>query len=144
MAHSTKSYSEDLRKRVVEARLSGQSVSEIVRIYKVDDNSVYRWVAQYQKTGSVTSKRRGGGRPSKIKDMAKFEAFAKAHAHSTLAQMREAWEEDVSEMCLSRALKRLDWTRKKTVHVPRMRRGGARSFPEGAGGHTRQHACLGG
>jgi transposase len=45
--------------------------------------------------------------------MEKFEAFAKANAHSTLKQMRAKWEGEVSEMCLSRALKRLGWTRKK-------------------------------
>ncbi len=113
MAHSTKSYSDDLRVRVVEARLSGMPVSDVSRIYRVDDNSVYRWVSQYRETGSVLSKRRGGGRPPKIVDLEKFEAFAKAHAHCTLEQMAARWEEDVSEMCISRTLKRLGWTRKK-------------------------------
>ncbi len=52
--------------------------------------------------------------------MGKFEAFARAHAHSTLAQMQAHWERlapaeaGVSLMCLSRALKRLGWTRKKS------------------------------
>ena len=114
MAHSTRSYSEDLRHRVVAARLSGQKVSEIVKTYQVDDNSVYRWVKLYQDTGNVSGLRRGGYRQPKIRDMAKFEAFAKAHAHGTLAQMKARWEEEVSEMCLSRALKRLGWTRKKS------------------------------
>lgn len=114
MRHSTKSYSEDLRKRVVSARLSGMKVSAVAALYQVDDNSVYRWVARYHETGSYTGKRRGHGRPSKIADMAKFEAFAKAHAHCTLKQMKEKWEGDVSEMCISRALKRLGWTRKKS------------------------------
>ena len=114
MAHSTKSYSEDLRKRVVEARLSGRSVAEIAKLYQVDDNSVYRWVAHYKETGSHKPKKRGTGRKPKIQDMEKFEAFAKAHAYSTLAQMCAKWEDEVSEMCMSRALKRLGWTRKKS------------------------------
>lgn len=113
MAHSTKSYSNDLRERVVKARLSGLSVAEVMERYNVDDNSVYRWVAQYKKTGSFLPKRRGGYKKPKIQDMQKFEAFAKAHAHSTLSRMRDQWEEDVSLMCLSRALKRLGWTHKK-------------------------------
>ena len=117
MAHSTKSYSEDLRERVVEARLSGMKVSEICRVFQVDDNSVYRWVARYRDTGSVSAKRRGSGRPSKIEDMEKFEAFARAHAHCTLAQMQAKWEGEVSLMCLSRALKRLNWTHKKNRHT---------------------------
>ena len=80
MRHSTKSYSEDLRKRVVAGRLCGMKVSEVMALYQVDDNSVYRWVARYKETGSYRGKRRGHGRPSRITDMAKFEAFAKAHA----------------------------------------------------------------
>ena len=114
MAHSTKSYSEDLRLRVVKARLGGKSVSEIVTLYDVDDNSIYRWVERYEATGSVAARQRGSGRKPKIQDMAKFEAFARVHAHSTLKQMQAAWEDEVSLMCLSRALKRLGWTRKKS------------------------------
>jgi len=123
MTGSTRSYSEDLRIRVVEARLSGLSVSEVCSRYGVDDNSVYRWVARHEETGSVSGKQRGGHKQPKIADMEKFEAFAKAHAHCTLSQMRAKWEGEVSEMCLSRALKRLGWTRKKntarTVNVMR-------------------------
>jgi transposase len=113
MAHSTKSYSNDLRERVVKARLSGMSVAEVVECFSVDDNSVYRWVSQYKQTGSFLPKKRGGYKKPKIQDMQKFEAFAKAHAHSTLARMREQWDTEVSEMSLSRSLKRLGWTRKK-------------------------------
>ena len=117
MAHSTKSYSEDLRKRVVDARLEGVKVSEIVAIYKVDDNCVYRWTAHYQETGSYAAKKGNSGRKSKITDMVKFEQFAKVHAYSTLSQMQAKWEDEVSLMCLSRALKRLGWTHKKSKPI---------------------------
>jgi hypothetical protein len=50
--------------------------------------------------------------------METFEAFARSHAHSTLAQMQASWEGDISLMCLSRALKRLGWTHKKVLHLP--------------------------
>lgn len=110
-----KSLSEDLRMRVVEARLSGMSVSEVCARYCVDDNSVYRWVCRYEETGHVMAKRRGGYRQPKIVDMVRFEAFALAHSHCTLQQMADAWGGEVSEMCISRALKRLGWTRKKRL-----------------------------
>lgn len=113
MAHSTKSYSVDLRKRVVNARASGMSVAEVSSMFQVSADSVYRWVAQHKNAGSITPKQRGGYKKPKIQDMEKFEAFAKAHAHSTLMHMKERWEGEVSEMCLSRTLKRLGWTRKK-------------------------------
>jgi transposase len=113
MRHSTKSYSDDLRQRVVDARLSGMLAVEVARLFQVSRDSVNRWVKQHATEGRVAPKRRGGYRPAKIADMAKFEAFAKAHAHSTLARMKAQWEGEVSQMCLSRALKRLGWTRKK-------------------------------
>lgn len=88
---------------------------EISSTYQVSHDCVRRWVIQYRETGSFSPRRRGGGKKPKIADMAKFEAFARAHAHSTLAQMQAHWEDEVSLMCLSRALKRLGWTRKKNT-----------------------------
>jgi transposase len=114
MSHSTKSMSEDLRGRVVEARVSGGSVAEVASRFSVSQDSVRRWVQRFEETGSISAMQRGGRKPSKIMDMEKFEAFARAHAHSTLTQMQAAWEEEVSLMCLSRALKRLGWTHKKS------------------------------
>ena len=123
MRHSTKSYRDDLRQRVVAARLGGMSASEVSRLFQVSVDSVNRWVKQQQAQGSVAPKQRGGYRPAKITNMIKFEAFAKAHAHSTLARMKENWERlapanaGVSEMCISRTLKRLGWTRKKNRRI---------------------------
>jgi transposase len=113
MRHSTKSYSEDLRQRVVDARVSGMATSEVARLFQVSEDSVNRWTKLHRTRGDVAPKQRGGYRPAKISDMAKFEAFAHAHAYSTLTRMKEAWEGEVSAMCISRALKRLGWTRKK-------------------------------
>ncbi len=110
-----KALSEDLRKRVVEARLSGMSVSEVCLRFSVDDNSVYRWVKQYEESGSLSSRQGSDGRPCKIQDMARFEAFVQVNAHCTLKQMAQRWEDEVSVMCISRALKRLGWTRKKSM-----------------------------
>jgi transposase len=113
MRHSTKSYSNDLRERVVAARRSGMSVDDVSATFQVSKDCVYRWVKRHKMSGSAAPKQRGGYKKPKIADMEKFEAFAKAHAHSTLARMRDQWEEDVSLMCLSRTLKRMGWTHKK-------------------------------
>jgi transposase len=117
MAHSTKSYSKDLRQRVVEARLSGLSVDDVSAMFRVSRDCVYRWVKRQNQTGDISPKQRGGYKQSKITDMVHFEAFARANAHSTLLAMKERWEDEVSLMCLSRALKRLGWTRKKNKHI---------------------------
>jgi arginine repressor len=50
-----------------------------------------------------------------IKADAAFIAFAEVHTHSTLAQMSAAWGEEISQMSLSRKLKKLGITRKKLV-----------------------------
>jgi putative transposase len=77
MTGSTRSYSKDLRIRVVEARLAGLSVSEVCSRYQVDDNSVYRWVARYWETGSVSGKQRGGHKKPKITDIVDNVMFTK-------------------------------------------------------------------
>jgi transposase len=92
-------------------------VAEVSVVFQVSKDCVYRWVKRHKHTGAVSPKCRGGYKKPKITDMEKFEAFAKVHAHSTLTQMKEQWEDDVSLMCLSRALKRLGWTRKKNKHT---------------------------
>jgi transposase len=122
MAHSTKTISDDLRKREVEAIVDGASVASVAVRFAVSKDSVRRWTKRYVEAGSVTGVQRGGYRPAKISDMAKFEAFARAHAHCTLRQMQEKWEGEVSEMCLSRALTRLGWTHKKNSSLNRRMR----------------------
>lgn len=118
-----KAISDDLRKRVVEARLSGMSVREVCAIFSVDDNSVYNWVNRYRKTGSYSSFRRGGVKPCTIKDDEKFRIFVEANAYCTLKQLSEKWDDEVSVFALSRKLRKLGITRKKrpTVTVNAMK-----------------------
>lgn len=113
MRHSTKSYSEDLRQRVVEARLSGMSAREVSDLFSVSVGTIRNWVMRYLDDGSVLPKQRGGFKASKITDMDRFAAFVTANAHCTLTQLQAKWEDEVSLMCLSRALDRLGWTHKK-------------------------------
>ena len=80
MRHSTKSYSNDLRERVVRSRLSGLTIQAVAAQFSVSVGTVSNWVRRYEATDSVSQKQRGGYKSSKIADMAKFEAFAKAHA----------------------------------------------------------------
>lgn len=111
-----KAYSEDLRKRVVAARRCGKSVSEVVAQFGVHRNCVYRWDKQERMTGSLApGYGRVTGRKPKIAVDEKFEAFAKAHMHSTLEKMAQYWEGEVSRMTMSRSLARLGWSRKKSL-----------------------------
>jgi transposase len=109
-----RAFSEDLRKRVVAVRRSGKNAAEVAAMFGVSRQCVYRWDEQERVTGSLApGYDRVTGRLSKIKVDGKFEAFARAHMHATLKQMADRWEAQVSEMSMSRALKKLGWSRKK-------------------------------
>lgn len=115
----TKSYSEDLRKRVVKARLSGESAVDVAARFGVGRDCVYRWVALHKTTGTLKPRRRGGYRKPKIQDMEKFRKFAEAHQGSLLTEMANAWGGGISIMCISRTLKRMGWSRKKNSGLSR-------------------------
>lgn len=118
----TKSYSEDLRKRVVKARLSGESAEDVAARFGVGRDCVYRWVALHKATGTLKPRQRGGYRQPKIQDLEKFRKFAEVHQGSLLAEMAHAWGGGVSAMCISRTLKRLGWSRKKNSGLSRTQR----------------------
>jgi transposase len=105
---------EDLRKRVVAMRRRGCSVEEVAAQFQVSRDSVYRWDALDRQTGSVSSGYARCGRRSGI-DEGKFRAFAERHAHATLRQMQAHWESEVSLMSLSRMLRKIGWTHKKST-----------------------------
>ena len=50
---------------------------------------------------------------TKITDWTAFEAFVEQHRHCTQAEMAEQWSGAISQRTISRALKRINWTRKK-------------------------------
>jgi transposase len=106
--------SEDLRKRVVAMRRSGCSVEEVAAHFQVSRDSVYRWDALDRQTGSLSSGYARCGRTSSI-DEEKFRGFVKQHAHATLRQMQAHWEGEVSLMALSRMLRKIGWTHKKST-----------------------------
>ena len=59
-----KSYSVDLRERIVGARARGESAAEVGRRFGVSKRSVERYWNLQQQNGSVAGKRRGGYRRS--------------------------------------------------------------------------------
>jgi transposase len=46
-----KAYSYDLRKLVIKNSLAGMPSEEIVRVFKIGDNALTRWLRQYRQTG---------------------------------------------------------------------------------------------
>jgi transposase len=111
-----KAYSEDLRGRVVKAYRLGKSAASLSEQYEISIPCIYRWDKIERETGSLQPLYKAGDR-SIIRDDAKFLQFLEVHAHSTLSQMAASWETQISEMSLSRKLKKLEITRKKRLAI---------------------------
>jgi transposase len=61
-----RTYSTDLRERIVAARERGHSAAEIARLFKLSKRSVERYCKLQATTGSVQPKQRGGYRRSRL------------------------------------------------------------------------------
>ena len=113
-----RAYSEDLRKKVVEAVKRGMKKSEAAYTFGLSLSSVKRYVGAACEGCSLRPKRRLGMRP-KIDNNGRrlLEADLQERPAATLSQRRKFLEQvagiRVSESTVSRVLKRLGWTRKK-------------------------------
>jgi transposase len=83
-----KSYSNDLRERIVAGREKGQSAAEVARRFGVSKRSVERYWQRQRQTGSVAPKRRGGYRRSALEGHdGQLRRWLKAHPSLTLAEL---------------------------------------------------------
>ncbi len=118
-----KAYSEDLRERVLWAVDQGRPRAEIVQLLGVSLATIKRYLKQRRDEGHMRPKAIPGRIPKKrAKLEAGLEAQLRAHDDATLEQHCALWEqaygEPVSRWTMSRAIKRLGWTRKKSHWVP--------------------------
>src|SRR4028119_1195998 len=111
-----KAYSLDLRLRVLAAIDAGLSKMQAHRTFHISRSTIDDWLKLRTQTGSVQVPERRSGRHS-LGAQEGFRAFAERHQHSTLEQMRQAWQQEtqqrVSTMSFSRALRQRGYTRKK-------------------------------
>jgi transposase len=111
-------YSEDLRKKIVEAVERGTPKIEVAGAFGVGISSVKRYVAAAREGRSLAPKKRPGSKP-KLDESARrlLEADLEERPWATLAQRREFLRRvggvEVSDSTVSRMLRRLEWTRKK-------------------------------
>ena len=118
-----KAYSEDLRKRIVEAVERGMGNSEATRTFGVSLSSVKRYVGMAREGRPLTPMKRPGLHP-KIDEQGKrlLQADLKERPAATLPQRREFLQRvagvKVSDSTVSRMLKRMGWSRKKDRWVP--------------------------
>ncbi|CDM96756.1 transposase family protein [Arthrospira platensis C1] len=114
-------YSYDLRQKVIDAiELDGMPKTEASQVFHVSRNIINLWLQRKAQTGDFLPKpHHRPGNNHKITDWQKFKAFAQEHGHKTSAQMAELWDDDISPRTISRALKKIGFTRKKNLRLPR-------------------------
>jgi transposase len=111
-------YSEDLRKKIVQAVERGMPKIEAARTFGVGISSVKRYVATHRKGRSLAPKKRPGSKP-KLDEGARrlLESDLEERPAVTLPQRREYLRTvcgvEVSDSTLSRMLGRMGWSRKK-------------------------------
>ncbi len=118
-----KAYSKDVREHVLRALDQGHPRAEIVRMFGVSLASIKRYLKQRRERGAL-SPQAIPGRPSK--KYAALEAGLVAqlqvHPDSTLEAHCRLWEANhdmwVDHTTMSRAIRRVGWTRKKKRWVP--------------------------
>jgi transposase len=111
-------YSEDLRKKIVEAVERGMPKIEAARAFGVGISSVKRYVATAEAGRSLAPKKRPGSKP-KLDEAAQrlLETDLRERPAATLPERREflrrARGVSVSDSTVSRMLRRMGWSRKK-------------------------------
>jgi transposase len=109
-----KPYSLDLRQKVIDAiELDGLKKSEASALFQISRNTIDLWLKRKAATGCLDPTVRVASSQGKIQNWEAFRAFAEQHRSQTQAEMAELWPSEVSRRTISRALKRIGWTRKK-------------------------------
>lgn len=109
-------YSYDLRTKVLEAIDEGMGKTRASKIFKISRNTINEWLSRRNETGDYRAKegyQKGYG--AKIQDLEKFKEFAGEQGSQTQKEMAQAWPESISDVTLGKALKKINFTRKKKV-----------------------------
>ena len=115
-----KAYAQDVRERILRAVDHGYPKTEIVQMFGISLSTLKRYVKQRREKGHMQPKAIPG-RPSKKRAQVEAGMLPQLQAHNdaTLEQHGDLWEqthgERVSRWTMSRAIKRLGWTRKKVA-----------------------------
>lgn len=112
-----KPYSYDFRQKVIAAiEMDGRKKGEVSEIFNISRNTIDLWLKRKEQTGAVLTK---STKPlksgDKITDWEKFKEFVKENSSKTQSQMADLWEGKISSRTISRALAKIEFTRKKRL-----------------------------
>jgi len=111
-------YSEDLRKKIVEALRRGMGKSEAARAFSVSLSSVKRYARMADEGRPLAPKKRPGSHPKISEDARRLlEVDLETRPAATLPERRGHLQKvaglKVSDSTVSRTLRRMGWSRKK-------------------------------
>lgn len=118
-----RAFSSDLRERVVRAVDTGRSQREVARLFGIGTTAVKRYL-RLRHAGQSLAPRTSPGRPRRIgpEQEAILRARLEAAPEATLAEHCAWWEQTqgqpISVTTMSRAIRRVGWTRKKGRWLP--------------------------
>jgi len=140
---STKSYSLDLRRKVITARANGHGVEECARFFGISRRSVWRYCKTHQLTGSLQPKRRGGYRKSPLVAYEKsLRHWIKQQNDITLVALQARIEHEyalsTSVTALWRQIDRLGLSYKKSAARRRARSARSAGGPQKVAGATKR------
>ena len=112
-----RAYPVELRERAVAAIDSGMSKWQVHKTFKVSRSTLDDWLRLREETGSLEAVPYQHGPAPAIAEGERARAFFDMHRYKTLAQLCELWlartGQQVSDVTMSKTLKRLGYTRKK-------------------------------
>lgn len=107
-------YSDDLRQKAVDAVDRGARKSQVCRLLNISRNTLDLWLKRRSATGSFGAIRDyQRGPKAKIEDLESFREFAQTHGHCSQQQMAQHWSQAISDRTIGKALKQIQFTRKK-------------------------------
>lgn len=135
-----RAYSEDLRRRVVEAVTAGATCRVAAARYRVSVSFVVKLMQRWRDGGSVAARPVGGQRPFRLADHAELvRELVTAEPDITLEELRRrlaAQGVQVGRSSIDRFLTRLGLTRKKRRSTPPSRRAPTSPAPGRRGGRA--------
>jgi transposase len=121
----TAAYNIDLREKAVSVIDRGEKKSHVSRILSISRNTLDQWLKRREEKGSLAPAEYRRGLKPKIDDLEAFKAFAEANGHLTQKEMAEKWVKPVSRVIIGKAMRKLNFTRKKNLRLSRKRRAAA-------------------
>lgn len=113
-----KSYSYDLRTRVIAKIDEGFSAKEVSKMFNVSSKVIYDWQQRRRETGDIKAKTQyQRGHSHKIVDLYKFRRFLEDNAGKSSKELAQRWFEKISNRTILRSMKKLGLSYKKKPFI---------------------------